>query len=178
MVHQLNLVLIEPICWFSHTWCICFIFFLHFLSRTTLHVPAQSPFSQKSPRTIKFQIIPKVWKAFSLPLVLRIAQSHICGSEASYSWRPLFLTTNALLPHHMQFCHEVAPHSLLPLTTSKCDNLAPSTTIPDPCDPALPRRTWYSITRPDPIPEVELEKCETREIIIVLFFPVVLGILR
>ena len=43
---------------------------------------------------------------------------------------------------------------------------------------ALPRRTWSSITRPDPIPEVELEKCETREIIIVLFFPVVLGILR
>ena len=38
---------------------------------------------------------------------------------------------------------------------------------------ALPRRTWSSITRPDPIPEVELEKCETREIIIVLFFPVV-----
>ena len=36
---------------------------------------------------------------------------------------------------------------------------------------ALSRRTWSSVTRPDPIPEAELGKCETREIIFVLFFP-------
>ena len=95
----------------------------------------------------------------------------MCGS-AEASWRSLFLATNALLPHHMQFCHEVGPHSF-----TSTDNKQ----MWQPCTfnnswslwSTLPRQTWSSMTRPDPIPETELGKCETREIIIVLFFPVV-----